>query len=231
MSSVHKDNYISITYSSEKSSYPKIFCNHIFKNFEKGIKVLDIGCGNGDFTLELLEMGFDVYGIDLAECKSLNEKYTKVDLQNEKYPFPDNYFDVVFSKSVVEHLREPDFLTDEAYRILKPNGVFICLAPSWKHSYKEQFYIDHTHCTPFTRYSLETLCRLSNFKADCNYFYQLPLLWKFPVLNIFRALLRLMNLPYRPFDKVPWPNYINKLIRFSTEAMLLCICKKEENDI
>ena len=52
----------------------------------------------------------------------------------------------------------------------------------------------------------------------------------FPVLNIFRALLRLMNLPYRPFDKVPWPNYINKLIRFSTEAMLLCICKKEEND-
>lgn len=228
MSSIHKQNYINVTYSSEKTSYPEKFCKHIFKGFESDSKILDIGCGNGDFTLELLNMGFDAYGIDLADCNVLKDKHIKVDLQKDKYPFPDNHFDVVFSKSVIEHLREPDYLIDEAYRVLKPGGVFICLTPSWKHSYKEQFYIDHTHCTPFTRYSLETLCKLSNFTADCNYFYQLPLLWRFPFLNVLRVLLCFLNLPYRPFSKAIWSEYINKLIRFSTEAMLLCVCVKEE---
>lgn len=228
MSSVHKENYISITYSDEKTSYPQKFCQHMFSMFKKGSKILDVGCGNGDFSAELANMGFDVYGIDLAECSILGDKHIKVDLQTEKYPFPDNHFDVVFSKSVIEHLREPDFLVDEVYRILKPGGTFICMAPSWKHSFREQFYIDHTHCTPFTRYSLETLCKMSNFTADCSYFYQLPRLWKYPFLNIFRAILSCLRLPYRPFDKVIWPEAINKTIRFSTEAMLLCVCKKEE---
>ena len=228
MSSVHKENYIKITYEGEKSSYPSKFCNHLFSNFPEDSKILDIGCGNGDFTLELLRMGFDAYGIDLANCDSLKDKHRIVDLQIDKYPFSDNYFDVVFSKSVVEHMREPDYLVDEAYRVLKPGGVFICLTPSWKHCYKEQFYLDHTHCTPFTRYSLETLCRLSNFEARCDYFYQLPILWKFPFLNLFRMLLNFINLPYRPYEKISWPTGINKFIRFSKETMLLCICKKPE---
>jgi SAM-dependent methyltransferase len=228
VASIHKENYLKLTYSGEKSSYPSRFCAHLFSKFPKSSKVLDIGCGNGDFTLELLKMDFDVQGIDLAECEPLKERHSIVDLQVDKYPFPDNHFDIVFSKSVIEHLREPDYLIDEAYRVLKPGGIFICLTPSWKHSYREQFYIDHTHCTPFTRYSLETICRLSNFEANCDYFYQLPILWKFPILNLFRIILNSVRLPYKPYDRTSWPAEINKVIRFSREAMLLCICKKPE---
>ena len=227
MSSIHKENYIKITYDGKKSSYPEKFCNHLFSQFPKNSRILDVGCGNGDFALELLKLGFDVCGIDLSKCEVLKERHKIVDLQHDRYPYPDNYFDVVFSKSVIEHLRDPDYLIDEAHRVLKPGGTFICLAPSWKHSYQEQFYIDHTHCTPFTRYSLETLCKMSNFKAECNYFYQLPLLWRFPFMHFFRAILSFVNLPYHPFDRVKWPENVNKVIRFSKEAMLLCICKKE----
>jgi len=226
MSSIHKKNYISVTYGNKKGSYPEKFCNHIFRDFPRNSKILDIGCGNGDFTVELMNMGFDAHGIDLADCDVLGGKHTKVDLQNEKYPFPDDYFDVVYTKSVIEHLRDPDYMVDEAYRILKPGGTFICLTPSWKHSYREQFYIDHTHFTPFTRHSLETLCKLSNFDAKCDYLYQLPLLWRFPFLHIFRYALSLLRLPYRPFENIGWPDNINKTIRFSTEAMLVCMCKK-----
>ena len=172
-----------------------------------------------------------MYGIDLGESNSLEDRFFKVDLQNEKYPFEDESFDIIFSKSVIEHLRDPDYLVDEAYRLLKPGGTFICMTPSWKHSYKEQFYIDHTHVTPFTRHSLETICELSGFKSKCIYFFQLPLIWKYPVLNFFRWGLNLLNLPYKPFSQYDfWPTEVNKIIRFSREAMLLCTAKKEVND-
>ena len=227
MSSINNKNYINVTYKNKKTEYPAKFCRELFSKYPITSKILDVGCGNGDFTTELLNMGFDVQGIDIGDSNPLGERFTKVDIQHQKYPFPDNHFEIVFSKSVIEHLREPDYMVDEIYRILKPGGTFICLTPSWKHSHKEQFYIDHTHVTPFTRHSLETICELSGFEANCSYFYQLPLLWRYPTLGIFRWFLNLFNLPYKPFSEYDlWPTEINKIIRFSKEAMLLCIAKK-----
>tara|TARA_R110000796_G_scaffold123761_4_gene238199 strand:- start:17934 stop:18620 length:687 start_codon:yes stop_codon:yes gene_type:complete len=226
MSSIFNKNYVNVTYKDNKSLYPEKFCKHLFSEFPQKSKLLDVGCGNGDFTLELEKMGFDIHGIDISDQHNLENKFTKVNIQKQKYPFPDNHFDLVFSKSVIEHLREPDFLFDEVHRVLKPGGTFVCLTPSYKHSYKEQFYIDHTHVTPFTRHSLETLCELSGFEADCKYLYQLPLLWKYPFLLPFVKLFAMIPIPYKPFEKINWPEGINKFIRFSKEAMLLSKVKK-----
>ena len=226
MSSIFKKNYVSTTYKGKKTLYPEKFCRYLFSEFPKGSKLLDVGCGNGDFTLELSKLGFDICGIDLSEEHQLGERFIKTNIQTDKYPFPDNHFDLVFSKSVIEHLRYPDFLFDEVYRVLKPGGTFVCLTPSWKHSYKEQFYIDHTHVTPFTRHSLETLCELSGFEPKCEYLYQLPFLWKYKFLLPFVRLFSLLPLPYRPFSKVKWPEGFNKFIRWSKEAILLSKVKK-----
>lgn len=227
MSSIFNKNFLSITYKDKKSNYPKKFCKYVFSEFDKKSKILDVGCGNGDFTLEMLKLGFDVYGIDISEENNLRERFTKVDIQKETYPFSDGCFDIVFCKSVIEHMREPDFLFDEVYRILKPDGVFICLTPSWKHSYKEQFYINHTHVTPFTICSLKTLCELSGFDGKCSYFYQLPFLWKFKFLTPFIRLFALFPIPYRPFYDIRWPTSFNKFFRFSKEAMLLLRARKK----
>ena len=226
MSSIFNKKYVSTTYKNKKTSYPEKFCNHLFSEFSEGSKLLDVGCGNGDFTLELEKLGFDIHGIDLSEEHQLGDKFTKTNIQTDKYPFPDNHFDLVFSKSVIEHLREPDFLFDEVYRVLKPGGTFVCLTPSYKHSYKEQFYIDHTHVTPFTRHSLETLCELSGFEAKCDYLYQLPFLWKYKFLKPIVKLFALLPIPYRPFNRINWPNSVNTFIRFSKEAMLISKVKK-----
>jgi SAM-dependent methyltransferase len=227
MSSIHNKNYINVTYKDKKTKYPAKFCRQIFSQYETNSKILDVGCGNGDITIEILNMGFDVTGIDLGESSCPKDRFIKVDLQNEKYPFPDNHFDIIFSKSVIEHLREPDHMVDEIYRVLKPGGIFICLTPSWKHSYKEQFYIDHTHVTPFTRHSLKTICELSGFESECDYFWQLPMIWNYPILHILRVLLNIFNLPYKPFSKYDlWSPSINKIIRFSKEPLLICKARK-----
>ena len=39
-------------------------------------------------------------------------------------PFPDNTFDVVFEHMVLMHLSEPTVALKEAYRVLKPGGIF-----------------------------------------------------------------------------------------------------------
>jgi SAM-dependent methyltransferase len=230
MSSIYNKKYISTTYKDKKSNYPEKFCQYIFSEFSRSSLILDVGCGNGDFTSEIAKMGFDVYGIDISEENKLGNRFIKTDLQNDIYPFPDSHFDVVFCKSVIEHMREPDFLFDEVYRILRPGGVFICLTPSWKHSYKEQFYISHTHVTPFTRYSLERLCELSGFESKCSYFYQLPFLWKYTWLVPVIKMFALLPIPYMPFYEVRLiPKGANKFIRFSKEAMLLSIVRSKKS--
>jgi SAM-dependent methyltransferase len=230
MSSIFNKNYVSVTYKDNKTDYPTKFCKQIIKEFNipTNSKILDIGCGDGAFAKAFEELGMEVYGLDISEAARdrLGDSLSICNLLEKPYPQEDASFDFVFSKSVVEHLREPDILIDEAYRLLKPGGMFICMTPSWKHSYKEAFYIDHTHVTPFTRHSLNTACELSGFQSKCDYFYQLPLMWKYPILNIGRIALNLLHLPYRPFSRIKWPNNVNKAIRFSKEAMLLCKAKK-----
>ena len=98
MSSIFNKKYVSTTYKGNKSSYPEKFCKHLFSEFPKESKLLDVGCGNGDFTLELEKIGFDVHGIDLSQEHLLGDKFTKTNIQTDKYPFPDNHFDLVFKE-------------------------------------------------------------------------------------------------------------------------------------
>jgi ubiquinone/menaquinone biosynthesis C-methylase UbiE len=42
-----------------------------------------------------------------------------------KLPFPSSLFDLVVSKTVIEHMLNPSLLFKEAYRVLKPGGVFV----------------------------------------------------------------------------------------------------------
>ena len=151
------------------------------------------------------------------------------DLENDDLPFPEIKFDFVFSKSVIEHMRDPMKLLEYSYQQLKLGGTAVILTPSWEHNYKGAFYIDHTHVTPFTRMSLEDALKIAGYEnVNVYYFYQLPILWKFPWLKIFSKLLSYLPIPYNPLNKVPWSvsNKINKHIRFSKEVMLLAVAKK-----
>jgi ubiquinone/menaquinone biosynthesis C-methylase UbiE len=231
MSSIFNKNYINLTYDSSniKNEYPKQLIKHLFDD-HKNKKILDVGNGNGILTKNLIEIGLDAYGIDTSEesIKIIGDRFKKVNIQNEKYPFEDNTFDIVFSKSVIEHLREPDFLIKESYRILKPGGFIYTMTPSWKHNYKEQFYIDHTHVSPFTKHSIKMVHEFEYFETiKSEYFYQLPFTWKYKKSSLLCDFISIFNIPYRPFEDVFWPDEFNKFIRFSKEVMLLYVGKKK----
>ncbi len=102
-----------------------------------GERILDIGCWNGDSTLlyGAFEKFKEVYGVDISEnalkeASKKNIKVSCIDLNSDKLPFPENYFDSITMLAVIEHLVEPYHIIDEVKRVIKDNGVFIIGVPN-----------------------------------------------------------------------------------------------------
>ena len=104
----------------------------------------------------------------------LNKFHSKIcNLENELLPFKDGYFDIVFSKSVIEHFYYPEKIFKEVFRVLKPGGKVITLTPDWTYNYKI-FYEDYTHRTPFMYESLRDIQLINGFiEVQVEFFYQL----------------------------------------------------------
>jgi ubiquinone/menaquinone biosynthesis C-methylase UbiE len=83
-------------------------------------------------------------------------------LEKENLPFDDGMIDVVFTKSVIEHIANPFHFISECKRVLKDGGKIIVMSPDWK-STMYLFYEDYTHIRPYTSISLKNLLLSHNF--------------------------------------------------------------------
>ena len=122
--------------------------------------MLEPGCGRGEF-LSFQKLGLDVVGVDISpETKNFGHDFevSICDVETEKLPFKDDTFDVIYSKSFIEHLYYPERYLKEAYRVLKPGGLLLTLVPDWESNYKI-YFDDFTHRTPFTTISLRDACQ------------------------------------------------------------------------
>ncbi|MDP3623635.1 MAG: class I SAM-dependent methyltransferase [Methanobacteriaceae archaeon] len=93
-------------------------------------KLLDIGCNDGTFTLKMAHKSkCSPYGIEMNEKLALKarEKGVSVTVADANYeiPFEDNYFDIIVSNQVIEHLNNVDGFFKEVYRILKDDGIAV----------------------------------------------------------------------------------------------------------
>ena len=225
-------DYLNIIYdqkSHPKTSYPEKLVKYLFNSFkmQKGQIFLEPGCGRGEFLNEFYKLGLKCHGIDLSQhAGSMLDKKVDVikgfDLENDKWPYPDNFFDIIYSKSIIEHFYYPDKIFEEAHRVLKPGGIIITLTPEWKYIYKS-FYDDHTHRVPFTKSSLGDILKLHNFKQiHVESFIQLPIIFN---MNIFSPLIKLCSV----ITRILFPDFLRmkyKWVRFSKEIMLLAIARK-----
>lgn len=103
----------------------------------RGERLLDIGCGDGAFTVLLKEaMGAkEVFGIEIASdavasAEKKGVKTLQVDIDENVFPFEDDYFDAIYCGEVIEHLFDPDHLLDELNRVLKPEGICVLTTPN-----------------------------------------------------------------------------------------------------
>lgn len=98
---------------------------------ELGMKVLDVGCGTGNFSMKLAERGCVVTGIDVSEEmlkvarekaaeKSLSISYLQMDAT--ELAFDDGAFDVVLTMAAVEFIEDTARAVEEMFRVVKNGG-------------------------------------------------------------------------------------------------------------
>ena len=103
----------------------------ILKTIPSRQKVLDLGCGAGMLANALALEGHLVHGVDLS-LKSLQVAKEHDVTQTVVYspasalslPYEDSTFDVTCAMDLLEHVEEPFQVIQEAYRVLKPKGLF-----------------------------------------------------------------------------------------------------------
>lgn len=100
-----------------------------------GSKLLDVGCGLGQFPRLVREMaGLDVRGVDFdpmckrAAMEMHNVTVDQGDLRDQRYP--DGAFDLVTAWHVMEHVYDPPTELKEMVRVLKPGGWLMVETPT-----------------------------------------------------------------------------------------------------
>lgn len=99
-----------------------------------GKKILDAGCGTGSLARILIDhyqseiSGCDASEERIHEAKTLSGTNVQFFTANlTSMPTPDNEFDVIFIRFVLEHTLEPNKIVSELSRILKPGGHLVVI--------------------------------------------------------------------------------------------------------
>jgi len=106
-----------------------------------GLYILDDGCGLGLYVRRFRDFSDQVYGIDVDPEKVCQASQTLPNIECasvESLPYPDDFFDLVFSHEVLEHVPDDRAAVAEAYRVLKPGGHLVVFVPN-------RFYAFETH--------------------------------------------------------------------------------------
>ncbi|MGD0784529.1 MAG: class I SAM-dependent methyltransferase [Sedimentisphaerales bacterium] len=232
-------SYLETIYFTDEyseNSYPHKLCKYVGENYfykiENGRKIysgrlLDVGSGKGNHLVAFKRCNYQVAGLDKRrECIEALRDFTikECDIEKEEFPYDDNSFDWVFSKSVLEHVSNTDNMISEILRVLKPGGRAVLMTPAWESQYKF-FWDDYTHVKAFTKKSLQNALKINGYvNVNVSLFMQLPFIWRYPSLVFIPKIISLLP------DALKWKDYeqskVNKLIRFSKEMMLLAAAEK-----
>ena len=181
---------------------------------QPGSRLLEIGCGHGDFLLRARNRGFAVTGVEFSEktCAATRARLgggaEVIHADPDNLPGEDAAYDICVLSDVIEHVRDPRGLLAQAHRLLKPGGILFFAAPSldslparllrnrWM-----QFRPDHLWY--FKADTMETLLHREGFGAIiqragrqatsfdyvAGHFERYPVGWITPVTGLLRRML------------------------------------------
>ena len=166
---------------NKKGFIPKVYekvkkknLKHKYALATKGLsvgKMLDIGCGVGDFLHTAETHGWQCIGIEPSEeAKAIAKQRTKAEIiqSQELESMPDASFDVITMWHVLEHVDNLKWQVEQLQRLIKPQGRIVIALPNYK-SYDGQYYKEHwaaydvpRHLSHFNR---TTIAKIFNTKG------------------------------------------------------------------
>ncbi|MCB1432517.1 MAG: methyltransferase domain-containing protein [Alphaproteobacteria bacterium] len=146
-----------------------------------GSRILDIGCGSGEFAAKLLALGYAVTGVEPQEHR-IAEAQTNAPgavfhvSGAEKLPFDDASFDAATMVHSLHHVPPPLMrrALDEAMRCLKPGAALIVVEPPPEGSFHEVFKLidDETGIRNQAQAALDAACRDGLLRRDGHWHWE-----------------------------------------------------------
>ncbi len=143
----HKENtkgFVPKLYERIKKSNLKYKYQLATKGLSVG-KMLEIGCGVGDFLHTAEEHGWECIGVEPSEeAKAIATKRTKASIlsSEELESLADEQFDLITMWHVLEHVDDLRWEMAQLQRLIKPHGRIVIAVPNYK-SYDGQYYKEH----------------------------------------------------------------------------------------
>ncbi|WP_050738525.1 class I SAM-dependent methyltransferase [Acetobacterium bakii] len=109
-------------------------CSLNLFDVSKGLKVLDVGCGSGIYSMRLAELGYEVVGIDISQemlkkaeinAKKRGLRITFLMMDVFKLNFEKDTFDGIFSMAAFEFIQDEKKAMAEMFRVLKKGGQIV----------------------------------------------------------------------------------------------------------
>lgn len=150
-------------------------------------KFLDIGCGDGYMATLIQDRCSRIFGIDISPTalkQAEGRGYShlqRLDLNEERLPYGDGYFDVVVCLDILEHIFDPENLLKEIHRVIRRGGILIVSVPNLRYlkyililvirgrvplTSGDPFIYEGGHCHYFTNKSLTGLLNKCGFKVE-----------------------------------------------------------------
>jgi len=138
-----------------------------------GKSFLDIGCATGLLVEFFQKSGWVSKGVELCgPAAEFGSKTRNIEIYSgtvDQAQYESESFDIVHCSHLIEHLNNPGTFMDEVYRILKPDGLFICTTPNvssfqaklfgekWRSSIGDHMFL-------FSTSTLKKLLKIKDFR-------------------------------------------------------------------
>lgn len=127
-------------------NYYYSYCNRrdaalrmICKDLKRGARIMDVAAGQGNFSIALAEMGYDVFWNDrredLVDYVKLKDQTNKITyLPGNIFDFPENgCYDAVLVTEIIEHVAHPDQFLEKISSFVRPGGAVVITTPNGAH--------------------------------------------------------------------------------------------------
>jgi len=149
----------------------KQFESFVQKFSLKGEKIIEIGCGKGEYLSIIKQCGVKAYGLEYSaesveQCIKNGLKVSKGFIESSNYKLKDAPFDAFFILNFLEHLPDPNSTLRGIYNNLTDDGVGLVEVPNFDMILRKNLFSEFTsdHLLYFTKETLNTTLNLNGFE-------------------------------------------------------------------
>lgn len=152
------------------------FKSFVEKYSLKGKKIVEIGCGRGEYLSIMQQLGVNAYGLEesaesVQQCVKNGLKVSKGFIQNSTYRSNDAPFDAFFILNFLEHLPDPNSTIRGICNNLTDDALGLVEVPNFDMILRNKLFSEFIgdHLLYFTKETLTATLGLNGFEIiDCN---------------------------------------------------------------